>query len=149
MQRFTANLTLACILHLQFACCCAGRGGVKHDESACCASESCGMVKRCAPGSDCSHAHEQAVKVVPCDKSHHHESKDAPAPTGQGCHLCILSHLQFVPTAQAPPVDFMAINLPLEPELAATCRQTLTLASRSPAWQSPSTLVNCGSLLRI
>lgn len=96
LLRLTAYATLACFLRLQFACCCAAHGASSVEResvrSECCSDSVAEQNASEHTTSFCGEhsAHDHGVEAGKSQR-HHHD-----------CHLCVISHLRFVP-AKYPP----------------------------------------------
>lgn len=141
MQRLTRFLLLATFLHLQVACCCAAHSvvkpssGVEPNDVATCHSV-CGSS---------SHTHDH-----PCNSGHEHDDHGSSDSHQEHCHLCVLTHLQFVAGPHSITINFDAatfITGRLDEYLAPSQDGSIFVVSHTPS--DGERLLACGAMLRI
>jgi hypothetical protein len=141
VRRFTRYLLLAWFLRLQVACCCAAHRGAEPQEQFAPASSHVGS--GCAsladvhdhPSGDCGHEH---LDPRSSDSQHGH------------CHLCVLTHLQYMSGPHALACDqsaaaqvFWRLDDVVAPSRDGSLFVTSLIAS------ADGSLLACGSMLRI
>lgn len=143
LLRLTAYATLACFLRLQVACCCAAHGAssaeIEFDRVGCCSVASSGHL-----------ATEKASTCCDQHGSHNHGANAGKSEQRHGdCHICVISHLRFVPAKYPPqPIAMHVASTDSSIPSVATLQFDAEGMPRLHAL-TDGNLLACGTLLRI
>lgn len=135
MQRVSRFLLLAIFLRLQVACCCAAHPAAESNDIAPFRSVRGSSVHTHSHPGDCGHEHKE------------HGSSDS---NKDHCHLCVLTHLQYMAGPHAFTFDFDAATIiawRLDDLLAPSLDGSVFVASTSSS--AGQRLLACNAMLRI
>ncbi|MDB5346055.1 MAG: hypothetical protein JWP89_4432 [Schlesneria sp.] len=101
MNRLVSTLMLAVFAAQHFMCCCCELGGHACDQDHSASQPVCAIATVSdESSSDCGDEHCCHEHREPCDGGHAYD-EESPSHGSHGHHLCVASHVFFVPTPRA------------------------------------------------